>query len=179
MNPHRKLILYFLAACTAFGFFKTLLLGYQAGQVLKMDYPSQGVGMGKELQKLVQDLESQLAARMARETAIQTDPLQVSRIIYNRSSKVNQQAEIAESFNQMRLSCTILSSQRTVAIIKHRGKSYVLGIGDELNGYRIQHIDKKTVVLSGQGKEIVLVNRPAPLSEMKYQAKARLDEMKL
>ena len=88
-------------------------------------------------------------------------------------------AEVSESMSQFRLSCTIISKAKATAIIKHLGKSFVVTVGDVVDGRTVSLIDKKRVILKFNGEEIILVNRPAPLGEIKFETKEQLDKIDL
>jgi hypothetical protein len=157
---------------------KTVLAGLSAKRVLPMETPKT-MGMGGPLFSMVRDLEREIGDRIAYDVDVNKDPLKLNRIIAARGRRGLNKAEIAESLNKLRLSCTIISPTKKTAIIKHKGKSYVLGVGDEISGRQVLSIDKKKVILRYRGQEVVLYNRPAPLAEIKYDTKVRLDKIEL
>lgn len=57
----------------------------------------------------------------------------------------------------MRLSCTVLGDNPS-GIVKFMGRSHVLRIGDELNGFRVTSIGPAEMVLMKGGSRLVLVN---------------------
>jgi hypothetical protein len=156
---------------------RTVMAGLSAQKVLPMAV-SANMGMDNTLLGVVQNLEQEIAGRMAYEVDMDKDPLKLTRIIKARGRRLHR-AEIIESLSTLRLSCTIISPEKKTAIIKHLGKSYIVGVGDEIAGRRIIAIDKKKVVVRYRGQESELYNRPAPLAEIKYETKIKLDNVEL
>lgn len=132
-------------------------------KTLSMVIP-ENIGMKSELKDQVDSLELDIARRMNYEVEINRDPLKLNNILNLKGFKGNK--EFKERQQALRLSCTILSPTASKAVIKHRSKSYVLAKGDKIAGYRVKSIEKKRVILSKNGKEMILKNRPAPKAEM-------------
>jgi hypothetical protein len=175
---NRRFILLCFAAFLIYASVRTIMAGFGAAKVLPMA-PPKTLGMGDELLATVNRLEKEITERIAYDVDVKNDPLKLSRIINTRGKTGIAKAEITESMNQLRLSCTIISPAKATAIIKHQGKSFVLGVGDEIAGRQVISIDKKKVVLRYNGQEIELFNRPAPLAEIKYETKEKLDQLEL
>lgn len=174
----RRLILLGFGIFLVFAFVRTLMAGFTAARVLPMT-PPRSIGMGSELLTTVNRLEKEIGGRVAYEVDVKSDPLKLTRIIASKGAHGLAKAEIAESMGQLRLSCTIISSSKATAIIKHQGKSFVVAVGDEIDGRQVLSIDKKKVVLRYNGQEIELYNRPAPLAEIKYETREKLDNLEL
>ena len=175
---NRRLILFAFGAFILYAGIRTLMAGFSASKVLPMTTPKT-IGMGQELIATVNRLENEIGARIAYEVSIKKDPLKLSRIIDAKGRQGIAKAEIAESLNQLRLSCTIISPSKVTAIIKYQGKSFVVGVGDDVAGRQVLSIDKKKVVLRYNGEQIELFNRPAPLGEIKYETREKLDQLEL
>jgi hypothetical protein len=87
------------------------------------------------------------------------DPLHLGRVIKDFSYAKAGFKETEEEDN-IRLTATVVDANPK-AIIKYRGKSYVVQIGDMIEqSYRVVSIDKKQVVLSSGASRVVLVNKP-------------------
>lgn len=174
---NRKLLLFALLLLLAYAGGRTAMAALSAKKVLPLDVP-ENMGMDSTLLGVVQNLEREIAGRMAHEVDLDKDPLKLTRIIKTRGRRLHR-AEIMESLSTLRLSCTIISPEKKTAIIKHLGKSYIVGVGDEIAGRRIVAIDKKKVVVLYRGQETEIYNRPAPLAEIKYETKIKLDNVEL
>jgi type II secretory pathway component PulC len=175
---NRKLIFLAFALFIFYATIRLVSAGFTASKVLNMT-PPDAIGMGGELQVTVTRLETDIGERMAYDVKVKSDPLKLSRIINARGQSTIVKAEIAESLNQLRLSCTIISPTKSTAIIKHQGKSFVVSIGDDVNGRKVIDIDKKRVVLRYNGEDIELFNRPAPLGEIRSDSKGKLEQLEL
>jgi hypothetical protein len=175
---HRRFILFCYAAFIAYAAVRTLVAAFMAARVMPMA-PPRTIGMGSDLLATVNRLEKEVSGRIAYDVDVKSDPLKLSRIIDSKGRQGIAKAEIAESMKELRLSCTIISPNKSTAIIKHQGKSYVVGVGDEIEGRQVISIDKKKVVLRYNGQEIELYNRPAPLGEIKFETKEKLDQLEL
>jgi hypothetical protein len=175
---NRKLLLFALLLLLAYAGARTVMAGLTAQKVLPMAVP-ENMGMDNTLLGVVQNLEREIAGRMAYEVDIDDDPLKLTRIIKAKGRRGLHKAEIMESLSALRLSCTIISPEKKTAIIKHLGKSYIVSVGDEIAGRQIIAIDKKKIVVRYRGRESALYNRPAPLAEIKYETKIKLDNVEL
>lgn len=175
---NRKLIIIAFALFILYAALKLLISGLSAAKVLKMT-PPPAIGMGGDLKATVTRLEAEIGDRMAYDVKVKSDPLKLSRIISARGQGTVIKAEMAESMNQLRLSCTIISPTKSTAIIKHQGKSFVVSVGDDVNGRKVISIDKKRVILRFNGEDIELFNRPAPLGEIRSDSKGKLEQLEL
>lgn len=137
----------------------------------------ENIGMNSDLKEQIDSLELDITRRMNYEVEISRDPLKLNNIL--KLKGFNGSKEFKEKQQELRLSCTIISPTTKKAVIKHRSKSYVLSEGGIISGYTVKKIEKKRVLLSRNGKEITLINKPAPVRE-KIQDKNRSDkEIKL
>lgn len=175
---NKRLIVAALVLLSLYLLTRTVMTAVQASAVLRMAEPGR-VGLGKELLSLVETLESRIGARNAHEAKIDIDPLKISRIVRGGSSEAALRQEYRESAGKLRLSCTILSGGRATAIIKFKGESQVLSVGDLIDNKRVTLIDAKRVVLDDNGREMVLFNTPEPIAESKYNPRTRLNDLDL
>ena len=178
MIKQRRLVLFCFAAFLVYAFARTIVAGFTAAKVMPMA-PPKTIGMGGELSATVNRLEKEITERIAYDVDVKSDPLKLSRIIDAKGKAGIAKAEIAESMNQLRLSCTIISPTKATAIIKFQGKSFVVGVGDDVAGRQVLSIDTKKVVLRYNGQELTLFNKPAPLGEIKFETKEKLDQLEL
>jgi hypothetical protein len=174
----KRLILLGFTAFLLFALIRTFAAFVTAARVLPMT-PPRSIGMGGELLKTADRLEKEIGGRAAYEVDVRNDPLKLTRIIDTRGKRGLARAEVTESMKELRLSCTIISSTKATAIIKHQGRSFVVGVGDEIAGRQVMAIDKKKVVLRYNGQDIELFNRPAPLAEIRYETREKLDQLEL
>jgi hypothetical protein len=65
----------------------------------------------------------------------------------------------------MRLSCTVLGTNPS-AIIKFMGSSHIVHRGDSFNGFLVDDITAKEVILMKGGSRLVLENESAPDGEL-------------
>lgn len=115
-----------------------------------------------QLRETIETLESDLRDRMEYIFHCEHDPLDLTQVIQGRRFLANLgYSESLESQNVMRLSCTVIAEE-PAAVIKFRGRSRVLRIGDEIEGYRLTEVSAKEAVLKGFGETIHLVTRKAP-----------------
>lgn len=139
---------------------------YRIGQQVR-DYREamQREALGSEdpqLRETVEELESDLRNRMDYHFEIDHDPLDLSQVIYARRFLANLGfTESVESGSKMRLSCTVIA-QQPAAVIKFRGRSNILRIGDTLNGYQLTKIEPEMAVLQRSGERLVLVTEKSP-----------------
>lgn len=148
----------------------------KTGKTLAMTIPK-SIGMKSELKEQIDSLELDIARRINYDIEISRDPLKLNNILQVKGFNGNK--EFKERQQALRLSCTILSPKASKAVIKHRSKSYVLAKGDKIAGYTVKGIEKKRVVLSKDGKESILVNRPAPKAEKIRDKQKSEKEIKL
>lgn len=178
MIENKRFTFLLLTGLTLVLLVRTLILGVAAKKTLLIEAP-QSIGMGRDLLALVNDLENVIGSRFAYEVKIKNDPLKLDRIVSGGRSAIAQRHEVKEAGGQLRLSCTILSPEKSTAIIKYKGESHVVTIGQSVAGRRVVAIDQKKVVLDDNGKQIVLFNRPEPVGTAGYHDRIRLNDLEL
>jgi len=116
---------------------------------------------------VIDSLENNWKRRVNYNFSVTQDPLNLSRSIvgytYNRAGF----KEIEED-TEFRLSATVIDDHPK-AIIKYQGRSNVVKVGDMIgDGFYVQRIEPKSVVLSKGGQSIYLQNKalPAPPEEV-------------
>lgn len=123
------------------------------------------LGTDQQLEETVNTLEKDLNDRIAYQTTVAVDPLDLTRTIQTRSFLASLGLrETMEQRGRMRLSCTVLGDNPS-GIVKFMGKSHILRLGDELNGFRVASISAAEMVLTKGGSRLVLVNESAPEGE--------------
>lgn len=154
---------------------KSLFLHLETRALMKRNIPM-NLGMGDSLRAMAEGLERELAGRLAYEAPALKDPLALRRVVRAPLPSAGEGSEAG----RMRLSATLISPGNSVAIIKFKGKSHTLRLGDSLEQRVVRSIDKRTVVLDYQGKSVVLVNEPATRAEIQSEGgKRRLEELQL
>ncbi|MCB9366881.1 MAG: hypothetical protein H6506_05075 [Calditrichaeota bacterium] len=124
------------------------------------------LGTDEQLTETVNTLEKDLNDRIAYETNVTVDPLDLTRTIQTRTFLASLGLrETLEQRGRMRLSCTVMGDSPS-AIVKFMGRSYVLRSGDELNGFRVTGIEPARIILTKGGSRLVLVNEAAPEGEL-------------
>lgn len=128
----------------------------------------QGVGIGtdQELGQTVATLEKELKERVVYETHVQSDPLDLTKVIQSKKflARLGLQ-ETLEQLGRMRLSCTIVGTDGS-AIIKFMGQSHIVHVGETFNGYLVESIEPERVVLTKGGAHLILMNEGAPKDEL-------------
>lgn len=114
------------------------------------------------LRETVDKLEAQLAVRINETFNLEEDPLDLTRVIHSRKFIRNIYGEMPETETRMRLSCTITGEKGPSAIIKYRGRSHMLDVGDKIGGYTVESIGVNTTVLRRSGERLKLVTEKAP-----------------
>ena len=116
------------------------------------------------LRSTVDKLEADLQARLRETFELEEDPLDLTRVIHTRKFFRKMFGEMPETETRMRLSCTVTSEEGPSAIIKYRGSSNVLMVGDEVrhSKYRIVSIGKSKVVLRRGTELLTLKTEKAP-----------------
>ena len=95
---------------------------------------------------------------------VNQDPLHLGRVLANFAYKKEGFKEMEEE-EGIRLTATVVDDHPK-AIIKFRGKSYVVQDGESIeNIYRVVDISKKQVVLESAGGRLVLTNKPVKTEE--------------
>jgi hypothetical protein len=115
-----------------------------------------------QLSETVTSLESELQDRLNYEFSIDHDPLDLTQVIHGRRflAQLGFQ-ETIESQTKMRLSCTVLAD-KPAAIVKFQGRSHVLRLGDDLNGYVLSEVRPEQCVLTRAGERLTLVTEKSP-----------------
>ncbi len=115
-----------------------------------------------QLSETISGLEGELQDRLNYEFTINKDPLDLTQVIHAKRflAQLGFQESI-ESQTRMRLSCTIMSD-KPAAIIKYQGRSRIMRIGDDLNGYRLSEIKPEQCVLTRSGERLTLVTEKSP-----------------
>lgn len=178
MKGRKRLWAWLLFAVLLVGGLRAWMLQGQARKIL-MREPPQAVGLGDSLQVLVEGLEKELSARAAYAAPHGPDPFDLRKAAHLLMPGTGK--EKSED-GGMRLSMTLISPDKAVAILKYRGLSHTLALGDSLDGWVLRGVDKKTITMERQGKSQVLVNQPAPKAERQLEGQAgarRLEELKL
>ena len=95
---------------------------------------------------------------------VDQDPLHLGRVI--KDFKYSSEGlDKGEEDSEIRLSATVID-ENPKAIIKYRGKSYVVQAGDQIGtAYRVLKIEKMQVILDNKGKRMVLENKRATTGE--------------
>jgi hypothetical protein len=177
MRASKRLWALALALLLLIGAGKSLQLHLQTRALLQRKIPA-SIGMGDSLRTMAEGLERELAERLAYAAPERRDPLALRRVV-RVPLPAGRADELAEA-GRMRLSATLVSEGNSIAIIKYQGKSHTLRMGDTLDQRVVKSIDKRTVVLDFLGKSVVLVNEPAPKSEVQTEGgKRRLEDLQL
>lgn len=145
-------------------------VGYQNYRMSKavevMNQQKIVLGTDAQLKETVNSLEQSLTQRMAYETHVENDPLDLTKVIQSReflnSLGLN---ETLEEQGRMRLSCTVMGDNPS-AILKFMGKSHIVHQGDMFNGFKVTKITTAQMTLTKGGSSLVLVNESAPENEL-------------
>lgn len=143
------------------------LIGYSMFKVY-YDMPSTQVGVrgtsatldeNLALKETIDSLEALWSSRQSYVFGVSQDPLHLGRVIndfqYERSGGTE-----SDEDRVLRLSATVID-ENPKAIIKYRGKSYVVQTGDVIeNVYKVLEIEKMQVILENNGKRVALVAKP-------------------
>lgn len=143
------------------------LIGYSIFKVY-YETPSRQVDVGGSsatldenlaLKETIDSLETLWSRRQSYVFSVSQDPLHLGRVIkdfqYERTGKLE-----SDEDQVLRLSATVID-ENPKAIIKYRGKSYVVQTGDVIeNRYKVLEIEKMQVILENNGKRVALVTKP-------------------
>ncbi|RJP79806.1 MAG: hypothetical protein C4524_04580 [Candidatus Zixiibacteriota bacterium] len=114
-----------------------------------------------QLRQTIEEMEKELQSRLDYQFDVARDPLDLSHVIHARRFLDNMGlTESLESRGRMRLSCTVVSEQ-PAAIIKYEYRSYVMRVGDTLNGYRLAEVKPELAVLVRGGERLILATEKA------------------
>jgi len=109
-----------------------------------------------QLRETVETLEADLQARLNYNFESNRDPLDLSQVIYARRLLASLGfTETPESQGKLRLSCTVIA-QEPAAVIKSRGRSNIVRVGDVIDGYRVSSIQAEQCVLVKGDERLVL-----------------------
>jgi len=117
------------------------------------------------LKATVDKLENDLRTRLGEEFVLERDPLKLTEVIKTRKFlKKFGILEAAESETKLRLSATVTGESGTAALIKYKGRSWVVSENDKMadTGYKIETIGVNRVVLIRGGERMVLITEKAP-----------------
>lgn len=145
-------------------------MGYQnyrmSKQVESMNQEKIILGTDAQLKETVNTLEKSLTERLAYQTNVVNNPLDLTKVIQSReflaSLGLN---ETLEDRGRMRLSCTVMGENPS-AIVKFMGRSHIIHQGDTFNGFKVVRITSAQVVMSKGGANLILVNESAPETEL-------------
>jgi hypothetical protein len=165
------IVIAFLVVCV-------IWIGYSdyrmSKQVEKLRQQKIVLGTDEQLKETVNTLEKDLDERLAYETKVSGDPLDLTKVI---TSKAFLQSlglrETLEQQGRMRLSCTATSPGGGVqmGVVKFMGRSYNLHEGDVFNGFRVDKISPSQMLLSKGGAQLVLAVERAPEEELSESTK--------
>ncbi len=114
-----------------------------------------------QLRETVEELEADLQARLTYTFDIGRDPLDLSQVIYGRRLLASLGfSESPESQGKMRLSCTVVA-QQPAAVIKFQGRSNIVRVGDNINGYRVSSIEAQQCLLVRGDERLMLATEKA------------------
>jgi hypothetical protein len=156
---------------------KTLFLRSEAQRML-MQKETSKAGLGEQLKRDIDSLESSIALRLAYTVDPGGDPLDLNRVFGFLTARSGTK-EYKEPAKKMRLSCTIVSPLQNRAIIKYKDRSYVVKRGDIVHGRRVIDITREKVTLEQQGRMIVLENEPAPRQKGMIARSRESEELEL
>lgn len=134
------------------------------------------------LKETVDKLEAALQARLAETFELEEDPLDLTRVVHTRKFTQGWYGgEMPETETRMRLSCTVTSEgdDNPLAIIKYRGRSSVLSIGDKIGYYRVETIGVNRVVLRRGAERMKLETEKAPDTIAEEERRFGIEGMKM
>ncbi len=115
-----------------------------------------------QLRTTIEQLEEELQDRLTYEFDVSHDPLDLTQVIHGRKFLASLGfSESYESQTKLRLSCTVIA-EKPAAVIKFQGRSRILRLGDEINGYRLTEIHPERAVLVRGGERLTLTTEKAP-----------------
>jgi hypothetical protein len=141
-----------------------ITLSKEIKKAISLEYPEE-IGLNEELKEQIDLLEQDISRRMSYEIALSRDPLNLNKIVNIPQRRGSASAEKFKAASKLRLSCTMISPGNKSAVMKYKGKSKIVSIGDVIAGSKVVSIDAKEVVLLKDGKKSILRNKPAPTLE--------------
>jgi len=124
------------------------------------------MGTDQQLNRIIEFLENNLAAREAFKFRISNEPMLLSNVI----SVSGDLAEVQRQ-NIIRVTAIIGASQST-ALVQYGGKNYELGVGDTLAGGRVVDVQPENVVMQFNNRQVtfpVLGLSMSPEEAAKYR----------
>jgi len=116
-----------------------------------------------QLKETVDKLESDLRGRLSETFALDTDPLDLTRVIKTKKFLKNFGfGETAETESKIRLAATIVGGKNSFAVVKFRGRSQMVSVGEKLGDYKITYIGKNKVTLVRGAETLILTTEKAP-----------------
>jgi len=115
-----------------------------------------------QLKETVDKLEADLRARLSEQFAVAGDPLDLTRVIRTKKFLKKIGMETAETENKMRLSATVVGASGTQAVVKYRGRSQMVSVGEKLGDYRVTYIGKNKMTIVRGNETMTLTTEKAP-----------------
>jgi hypothetical protein len=135
-------------------------------QIEKLRQEKITLGTDPQLEETVNTLEKSLDDRMAYQTHVSIDPLDLTRVITSKLFLASLGLkETLEQAGRMRLSCTVVGENPS-AVIKFMGRSHIVHEGDTFNGFKVDKITTAQCFMSKSGSRLILVNESAPEGEV-------------
>ncbi len=120
------------------------------------------IGTDDSLANTVQELERTLAERLEYEFTLDTDPLDLTRVITSPRLLARMgMDEFDRHHDEMRLAATIVGRDGVATIlIRYMGSNHILRVGDQLAGYTVEEIGQRSAVLTRGRERLELENTP-------------------
>ena len=123
------------------------------------------LGTDEQLKETVNTLEKNLNDRLAYQTHVEGDPLDLTKVIQSKKFLASLGLrETLEQQGRMRLAATVIGDSPS-AVIKFMGQSRIVHEGDVINGFTVERITQQQCQLSKGGSMLTLVNEAAPEGE--------------
>lgn len=123
------------------------------------------LGTDEQLKETVNTLEKSLNDRLVYQTRVEGDPFDLTKVIQSKKFLASLGLrETLEQQGRMRLAATVIGDSPS-AVIKFMGRSYIVHIGDAINGFVVEHIGARQCQLRKGGALLTLFNEAAPESE--------------
>jgi len=146
-----------------FSITKTLLNASQKEMKIETDAPVT-LDSNAALKATIDSLETTWQEIQANTFTVNQDPLHLGRVLSNFAYRKEGFKEMEEE-EGIRLTATVVDDHPK-AIIKFRGKSYVVQTGEYIERtYKVVDITNKQVVLESGGSRTVLTNKPIKTEE--------------
>jgi len=116
-----------------------------------------------QLRETVDKLEADLRARIKETFDLEHDPLDLTRVIKTKKFlKQLGMSETAETESRMRLSATITGEKEPSAVVKYRGKSEMVRVGNKIGDYLVTFIGTNKIRLVRGNEVLNLGTEKAP-----------------